>query len=1218
MSEQSLLKDIPPETLDQECSNRFLADVARMITQWQMLAPYFDISRGEEQSIRESFRDYDKQKQEFLCKWKENNPGRATNRALLGAIYSSSAVDLAHNVCQLLQQNYCQATTSSTPVVPAISPLLLEYQSKLKMKYRIHKPVMATEWPPPCSFGYVQLVLVPREPIERGEITNEEVYDKICLNIDEAIDTSEEVDIETLLAINSGERKVILFEGAPGSGKSTLLWHITQMWQSGEQFQQFTLVLLVQLKDPAVRMAKSLADLLPPRSKAEQVASEIEAIQGEGVLIMLDGWDEAPADLREEGSFFHDLIAKPCDWSVEKAAIVVSSRPPVFSELWIYLSNRVELRGLTQEMRDKYISETLSPDDSQCLIDKIDSFEENDTVDLSLPLNVASLIHIFSTSGGDLPPTPCRIAIKLILSFIFRHIKKAYPNKNSVKSLNSFEDLPQPTNEWFQCICKIAYNGIVEEKFVFTSEDLAIGPGSSMHQIKAEGEQLEVVTLGLLHPEHSLVSVGSSTVYHFLHLSHQELCAAYYVATLPDTEKRHIEALKRVWHSYSFEYVANFYSALTAPKIRPPQEIHSLYVHYEFILRTQSRSESDSSDISDKDESDESHIVEINESDDLSVIDSFGSQYPLTLKGCGHLSVSVLDFAMESMNPEFIDILVGKVISGYIYRETAAPFAYVISEATSLESLTYFMYYISPKLFHALANKKNLEKFVLKAFYCISNCNEFEAMKTALPTCPNLKDVHIFVQFSKNVSQISVITQTFENMKLNRLNINAKGSIEDAEVAALAPAFVGTASVTLTCKEVGSIGLEKLKDVLLQSTSLYSLSVVVDEYYGEEDREFFGSLRKTPSLYTISLSNTDQGDASIMDSAVGRVLLSGDLVELAQIFGLDSPLVVDKILHIHVFNSCFKIDFKNKCFKSVSLVGCQSKLNRWFEKRKEDVKCPIKLNGIKMLCASLQSIVVEELNLMAHEIGNNGAFVFKDAIPTMYLKELIIRECNIGEEGIAAVFCSLAHNKTLTTLDAACNNFGDNGAVEIARFINKTPLELLDIGNCGIGERGIAAIAGSLQTNTTLRRLGLYSDNQVLTQYSEAELLRMLVENETLSALHVNLNSRMYWCDLHSNSVYRTFIISQASMQCLMIDLDAREVYRAIKISPLIASIGVDRTSNLGQAITSGDMELAGEILQLNQLPHGKGKIKLNMDDGTIWTVDYNRKKVILSTKDSL
>ena len=73
---------------------------------------------------------------------------------------------------------------------------------------------------------------------------------------------------------------------------------------------------------------------------------------------------------------------------------------------------------------------------------------------------------------------------------------------------------------------------------------------------------------------------------------------------------------------------------------------------------------------------------------------------------------------------------------------------------------------------------------------------------------------------------------------------------------------------------------------------------------------------------------------------------------------------------------------------------------------------------------------------------------------------------------------------------------------------------------------------------------------------------------------------------------------------------DAREVYRAVKVSSVIASVEVDRTSSLGQAIDSGNTELAADILQLDKLPLGKGRIKLNMDDGKSWTVDYHRKCV--------
>ena len=287
-----LLGNVSQEILDQQCSDRYLADVAKKMVSWESLAPYIEIERPEQHSIRKSCSGYEEEKQEVLFKWKEKNPTGATHRALLEAIHSSGNVDLLHNACQLLQLN---SYGRKSVVSSAMSPVFAKFQSRLKDRYRRSKPVMVVEWPPPCSLEYVKLVMLPKDMIRMGEVTNEDVYEKICQFDDRKMSSYQEVSVKQLLACDSDERKVILFEGAPGSGKSTLLWHICQLWQSGEQLQQFNLVLLVQLKDCAFHGARSLGDLLPPRSP-EAVAVDIEAVQGKGLLIMLDGWDEAPTN----------------------------------------------------------------------------------------------------------------------------------------------------------------------------------------------------------------------------------------------------------------------------------------------------------------------------------------------------------------------------------------------------------------------------------------------------------------------------------------------------------------------------------------------------------------------------------------------------------------------------------------------------------------------------------------------------------------------------------------------------------------------------------------------------------------------------------------------------------------------------------------------------------------------------------------------------------
>ena len=108
---------------------------------------------------------------------------------------------------------------------------------------------------------------------------------------------------------------VILVEGAFGSGKSTLAYHYCQKWSKGT-LGMFELVAFIHLRHPAIHSAGfdfTLHQLLLLASDGEEgiddiITNVVQRIKdGLKFLLILDGWDEAPACLRREWRFLDSL-----------------------------------------------------------------------------------------------------------------------------------------------------------------------------------------------------------------------------------------------------------------------------------------------------------------------------------------------------------------------------------------------------------------------------------------------------------------------------------------------------------------------------------------------------------------------------------------------------------------------------------------------------------------------------------------------------------------------------------------------------------------------------------------------------------------------------------------------------------------------------------------------------------------------------------------------
>ena len=405
------------------------------------------------------------------------------------------------------------------------------------------------QWPPPVTNKVFHLALVKTDKLWTRNVQEEFLRQKtIAGKVDDILERAvEKIELKDILqgTKSDGEPKKVLLEGAPGCGKSTLSLQICHQWSKGKLFQEYKLVILVRLRDPAVQNAKSIIDLLPCQD--EIMAQDIEILLkgsiGDSVLFVLDGWDEI-----SKNAPGHELILSLIRRKqLHKSSIIITSRPTSSANLHFLVSSRIEILGFTKDELRRYISDCLQ--DSASVETLLKKISENSALEGScyLPLNASVIVHLFKCAESLAHfSTQYSIFSALIRNLIIRHLRKNGLHEK-IPSLKSLDELPKliilcgP----FKALCELAYNGVMEDKVTF---DIELTSGFN--------------TLGLLQGVESFAGCGISHSYNFLHLSIQELLAAFHIATQFKQSKQ-ASQFKQLLDQPRFNAVFGFYAAKT-------------------------------------------------------------------------------------------------------------------------------------------------------------------------------------------------------------------------------------------------------------------------------------------------------------------------------------------------------------------------------------------------------------------------------------------------------------------------------------------------------------------------------------------------------------------------------------------------------------------------------------------------------------------------------
>ena len=406
-------------------------------------------------------------------------------------------------------------TPAATPHTPALVQRYIDY---LKYHYINKSPILKEKVLKVRPKEFIHLNLVSNETQEEDD-----EFKSKCLLLklygDVAAIKKKRRPMEMEDIGKSEDQSVaqhILVEGSPGIGKTMFSWELCRQWAEGKMLQDRDIVLMLQLRSKRVREAKSLSDLFHHDNDSikQEVLEHITLVDGKGVFLVLEGYDELTEDQRTEGSILNWLLIGDC---LPKAMIMVTSRPlasdslcPEFME---NVDQHIEVVGFNDEDIKSYVQKACQKQ-PKVLPDIMSYIALNPFVSsiMYIPLQCAILTGLYIEKWREnkgkayAPTTLTQLYTDLLLSSLIRYISDHTVYSRRKTKIRQLSDLPSEVQEQVWKLSQLAAEGLENRQFIFDS--------------------IPCDHMGLMQSAEEELVIGSSVSYCFLHLTLQEYLAA--------------------------------------------------------------------------------------------------------------------------------------------------------------------------------------------------------------------------------------------------------------------------------------------------------------------------------------------------------------------------------------------------------------------------------------------------------------------------------------------------------------------------------------------------------------------------------------------------------------------------------------------------------------------------------------------------------------------